>query len=918
LLTIYEIACPAADAKRYYSTADYYSQGQETVGLWGGILARALGLEGKVKKDDFDRMVDNLHPDSGEQLTPRMKDNRRIGYDFTVSLNKSASILRAFAGEADAKALDAARDRAIAKMMGMVESDMQTRVRIGGKDADRTTGNLAYAAFHHTTSRPVDGQPPDMNEHTHLLVFNVTHDPVENRRKAGQFAGLKRDGEFYSAVFDAFYAAELERLGFHIERQGGKKWKVAGITDHMVDTFSKRKDEIEDAAARLGITDPARKGELAATTRSKKRKELTPDELRVAWLAQLGDDDRDALVKVYGREIDSDRQVTPAEAAAFAIAHLSEQQSAFPERELVRVALLHGLGDVTLEEIREELPRQGVILDVIDDRLMATTESLQAEERYIAAIAGRGLGAVRPVGVADGLERGRLNDGQWEVTRGLLESSNRVSLVEGPAGAGKTTMLAAYDSGMRLAGESVTYLATTTQAAKVLGKDGFSVKTVAHFLLDEKMQAAARGGRVVIDESSMLGHKDAVKLFQVAERNNLKLIFVGDPMQHGSVPRGAFLRTLKEQGRITPFKLTEIMRQHDLEYRAAAQALSEGKTLDGFNALDKKGWVHEIGDDAARYRAMAADYLQAVGRATSCLVVSPTHREAASITAEIRSQLRQAGKLGAEERQFTRLVAVDASEAQRGLATTYRQGDVIQFHQNAKGGFTKGERMIVDDPATVPLSEAEKFTLYRLEAVGLSVGDKIRFTGNVKAYKGDDHTYKNGDTLTVAGFTPGGNLRLDDGRVVRNDAGHFRHAFVETSFGAQGQTVQRVILGMSAASLGATNQEQMYVSASRAREKLALFTDDREAVKRAIQRSSQKVAALDLMPEREAAPKRSRLLRDHLERQRRLAGLNLRQKETEPTPPRPTPEPSRRFRLPPAFAERAISEQQGRGPTHGR
>ena len=75
-----------------------------------------------------------------------------------------------------------------------------------------------------------------MNEHTHLLVFNITHDLVENRRKAGQFAGLKRDGEFYSAVFDACYAAELKRLGFRIERQGGKKWKVAGITDHMIET----------------------------------------------------------------------------------------------------------------------------------------------------------------------------------------------------------------------------------------------------------------------------------------------------------------------------------------------------------------------------------------------------------------------------------------------------------------------------------------------------------------------------------------------------------------------------------------------------------------------------------------------------------------------------------------------------------
>ena len=52
------------------------------------------------------------------------------------------------------------------------------------------------------------------------------------------------------------------------------------------------------------------------------------------------------------------------------------------------------------------------------------------------------------------------------------------------------------------------------------------------------MQAAAQGGRVVIDETSMLGHKDAVELFRVAKENDLKLIFVGDPMQHGASAAG--------------------------------------------------------------------------------------------------------------------------------------------------------------------------------------------------------------------------------------------------------------------------------------------------------------------------------------------------------------------------------------------
>ena len=39
----------------------------------------------------------------------------------------------------------------------------------------------------------------------------------------------------------------------------------------------------------LGITDPTRKAGLAAKTRSKKQKELTPEELRQAWYEQLTD-----------------------------------------------------------------------------------------------------------------------------------------------------------------------------------------------------------------------------------------------------------------------------------------------------------------------------------------------------------------------------------------------------------------------------------------------------------------------------------------------------------------------------------------------------------------------------------------------------------------------------------------------------
>jgi conjugative relaxase-like TrwC/TraI family protein len=886
--------------KKYFETADYYSQGNETVGMWGGKLAESFGLAGKpVTKETFERMCDNLHPVTGEQLTPRMNASRRVGEDMIYSLPKEVGAYIMLLPPAERDAMLAMVGQRVYEVQGMIEADVQTRVRLHGAFENRDTGNMAYAGFLHTTARPVDGQPPDPHPHWHMFTFNATNDPVEERIKAIEMANVYRDRPYYESVFYSRVAKDLVKLGLPVERRADGKWGFAGLQPLGV-TFSKRTGQIEDTARLLNITEAGRKAELGAKTRARKQKELTPEQLREAWFAQLSDTDRDALARVVGQGMGIGQEVTAKEAVSFAIAHLSEQLSAFSERELMRVALLHGLGSVTLEEVAAELPRQGVLVSRIDGQRMATTAALQDEERYIARVAAGGRGTVCPVGVPEGLSRRmaggkRLNDGQWEAATGLLESENRINLVEGPAGAGKSSMLAKFDEGVRQTGNSVTYLATTTGAVKVLEKDGFEANTVARFLVDEKMQAAAAGGRVVVDETSLLGHKDAVRLLRLAEKLNLKLVFVGDQMQHGSVARGAFMRVLKEFGCVRPFRLTEILRQETPEYRAAAKLLSEGKSLEGFNALDGLGWVQESADHDARVAAMASDYMQAMKEGASCLIVSPTHAEADSITAAIRGQLRAAGKLGATEHEFTRLVAVgDVSEAMRGLATTYRPGDVIQFHQNAKGGFTKGDRLTVTDPALVPLSEAAKFSLYRPETISLAVGDRIRFTATVTAKDGSK--LKNGENHAIAEITPEGAIRLANGKIIPADAGHFRQGYVETSFGSQGKTVKRVILGMSSQSLPATNMEQLYVSATRAEARVTLYTDDKEAVKAAIGHSSQKLAALDIRPEPadDESAKRRQAREEWQHRMRRHAYVALvRAEHDAPRQPQPPHQPER-------------------------
>src|SRR5439155_19175877 len=135
-------------AKQYYASADYYSEGQEIVGRWGGEGARLLGLEGTVSRREFNALCENRHPRTGEQLTLRTKDDRTVGYDFTWSVPKSVSLLYALTD--DEAVLNAFRE-SVHETMADIEAEMKTRVRKQGRNEERVTGNLAYAEFVHFT-----------------------------------------------------------------------------------------------------------------------------------------------------------------------------------------------------------------------------------------------------------------------------------------------------------------------------------------------------------------------------------------------------------------------------------------------------------------------------------------------------------------------------------------------------------------------------------------------------------------------------------------------------------------------------------------------------------------------------------------------------------------------------------------------
>lgn len=834
-----------AGAKNYYSTADYYSAGQELVGQFRGEGAKLLGLAHEVDKSSWDALCDNRDPTTGEKLTPRVKDNRTVGYDFNFHVPKSVSLL--YGVTRDERILDAFRD-AMRETMDDIQSEVQTRVRKSGQNEDRTTGNLVWGEFVHFTSRPVDGVP-DPHLHGHSFVFNITHDDQENRWKAAQFRNLKRDAPYFQAAYHNRLARNLQAAGLPIERTA-KGWEIAGLTPAMLAKFSRRTRQIEALAKEKGITDPQQKAELGAKTRQKKQTELSAESLRQEWLSRLSGSEGDALVKAYGRlgSVPTREEPSATRAAVdHAIEHCFERKSVVPERTLVAEALQRGVGQVTPEGVRQEMDRQGVITATRSGQVLVTTRAVLAEERRMLGFARAGRGTCKPLGKPEHLiQRDWLNADQRSAVRHVLSSRDRVILIRGAAGVGKTVAMQETVEAIEQNGKQVFAFAPSADASRgVLREKGFaSADTVARLLLDEQLQQQVSGQVLWVDEAGLLGSRTMGELFDLAERLDCRIILQGDTAQHGSVARGAPLRLLAEQAGLKPVEIKEIQRQKGA-YKEAVRALSVGRIGEGFDRLDHLKWVQEVPDDQ-RYQAMAADYVATLSAGQTCLAVSPTHSEGRRITAEIRRLLQEQGQLGTDERDFTTLENLQLTTAQRRDAANYKANDLIVFHQNAPGGYRRGERIQVAAGARLPLDQAERFQLFRQGQARLAAGDLIRITRNGQTAD-KKHDLHNGTLYRVQGFSPAGDIVLANGWTLAKDYGHWAPGYCVTSVASQGKDFNVVLVGQSAESYPASSQEQFYVSASRGQKACRIYCDSKERLREAVSRSEDRLSATELL-----------------------------------------------------------------------
>lgn len=848
MLRIIQNSSPAS-AQQYYSSADYYTNEQELVGRWGGIAADKLGLSGDVKQEEFKALTENLHPQTGEQLTLRNSSNRTVGYDFNFHAPKSVSLVQALTK--DEEILTAFRD-AVSETMQELEQEAKTRVRKGKQNSERVTGNLAWAEFVHFTARPVDGLP-DPHLHAHCFTFNTTFDKKENAWKAVQFRDLKRDARYYEAAFHARFAKSLSDLGYPIERTRSG-WEIGGIDASTLKKFSRRTELIEELANERGITDAERKSELGARTRDKKAKHLTKEELRHSWSSRLNPNEFSAVNSSKEFQTQS-KEVSSGVSMQHAIEHRFERQSVVPKKSLLETALRHGVGTVNVHEVHQELKAQNVIVRSREGQELATTREVLAEEKEMLSFAQKGRATRLPLNHEWKIQRTWLNSGQQAAVQHVLNSQDRVILVKGKAGTGKTSLMKETVEAIEADGKKVLTLAPSAEASRgVLRTEGFkNAETMARFLLDEKLQSSIQDGVLWIDEAGLLSTKDLAGTFKLASENNFRVVLSGDWQQHGSVARGSALRLLVRDSGLKAAEVQDIQRQTG-DYKKAVNLMSNGRTLDGFDELDRLGWVKEIPDDQ-RESQIAKDFADTLAQKKTALVVAPTHVEADRVTKAVRHELKGRGLLAIDEQSLQRLVPLHLTTAEKRDSLQFEQGDVIQFVQNVKG-HQKGERVVYEPGMSKELEGLpERFAVYRAEPLPVSIGESIRITANGKTQDGL-HRLNNGAIYQLKGFTKDGHLKLNNGWVVDKEFGHLAHGYVSTSYSSQGKTVDHVLLASSTMSRPASSQEQHYVSVSRGRSKATVFTDSKSDLRNAIQKSEQQLTATELVGVRQTRMQR--------------------------------------------------------------
>jgi len=532
-----------------------------------------------------------------------------------------------------------------------------------------------------------------------------------------------------------------------------------------------------------------------------------------------------------------------------------------------------------------------------------TTPKAQALERAILGIERDGRGVLSPILSPETLaavKTDNLNAGQAEAVKMILGTRNRYVGVQGFAGTGKSHMLNAAMEQIT----QVTARESATSGFKVIGlapygsqvhalkELGVEAKTLASFLANPRVQSEL-GPRsvVVLDEAGVVPAHQMADLMRLVERSGARMVMLGDVKQTGAVEAGKPFAQMQEAGMMRSL-LTDIQRQKTPDLKAAVLDAAADKTTKALMHLGSR--IVQIKEHDARYTEIANTYLAlSPAERAQTLIVTGTNEARRQVNTLVRAGLNLKGS-----KDYEVLETVDATRAQLKLTATYETGMKLIYHgkdQGLKKGelYTvvgkAGEKVLLEDGAgqkaeLIPTKHLGA-RLYETMQVKFAPRDVLRVTNTDKTLG-----VTNGDMLRVTSVSASGLVATNDaGKTITFPPGkplHVQHGYTTTTHSSQGLTAKRVLIDAHSRFL-TTNRATFYVSISRPRIDLRLFTDNQTDLRRAVARVPKKFAALELRTAYSEANIANQKHRQIAVNRLKALTVQLQKKSTTPKPAQP-------------------------------
>ncbi len=867
---------------------NYWSQRGVIAGEWQGRLATQFGLVGAVSAEDFAKLSQGQHPQTGEQLVRQRASyeyqdadgktvttmEHRAGWDATFSAPKSVSLTALVGG--DERVREAHRESV---RVALDQLERYTQARIGGNHPPETTGNFVAAKFEHDTARPVDGYvAPQL--HTHTVIFNVT-ERGNGQPRAIQPHSLFASQQFATAIYQSELTYKLRQLGYEITTGRSGAPEIKGYTQEYLDASSPRSQQIREYLERTGRSGKEA-AEIAAHSTRDRKEVHSPGEVMAAHRRLAADFGHQAEAVVRAARERSQLQEKPVnsfervrESLTFSRDKNFEREAVVDERALIRDGLRRGMGEITHAQVRAHLDARlasGEFRIVerqqgLPGRHFTTAKTIEAEHEILSRMR-HGQNHVEPIlsrtqAIAFADQHQLLNHAQRSVIEDVLSSSDRIQGLQGFAGAGKTTTLTTIRSAAESQGYRVEGFAPTSRAARQLNETGIEAGTLQGFLA----RAASpdlhdRKHLYLVDESSLASTNQIRELLMRLGPHD-HVLLIGDIRQHQGVEAGRPFEQLQEAGMRTA-KLDEIVRQKDPALKSTVELLATGQVSAALDALGQQGHVREIPDREQRIRAIAKSYVESP---QNTLIVSPDNVSRRELNVAVREQLKVTGALAPEDHAFRVLVQrQDMTGAERSWASHYEIRDVVRYTRGSKAVGIEAAAyasVVAIDPGrnelTVEKSNQEVATydprrltgvsVYREIDREFSVGDRIQFTAPDKSLG-----VANRDLAVVEAIHPDGRLsaHLDNNRQIEFSASehrHFDHGYAVTSHSSQGLTAERVLVHAdTSVHPDLLNSRFGYVSISRASHNATLFTDDMAKLGPQLGADVSKTSALEVSP----------------------------------------------------------------------